>query len=172
MQQAPFNSYAYEFSQSGLQNGLMKPIGDEDEPDLSTVGGRLAYVRNLRGLTPTELARRADYSQPTVWALENNDTREPAARLIAALAEALNTTWEFLLRGPDLAFGIEGAASESELVAIYRALQPPARLSLLDYARHLSAKDAQRQALDDASIRKIAKKSAAKPKATKGRKTK
>lgn len=146
MQQALSNSCAYEFSQSGLQNGLMPPIKDDAEPDLSTVGGRLAYVRGLRGLSTTELARRAGYSQPTVWALENNDTKEPAARLVAALAAALDTTWEFLLRGPDSSHGIEQSLAEAEVLSTYRALDEPSRFSMLEFSRHLRGKTTQREA--------------------------
>ena len=123
----------------GQQNPLMDAM---DQPDLTTLGARISYVKELRGFSGAELARRAGCSQPTLWALEKNDTKEPAAWLIASVARALEISWEFILQGPDPAKGVDTALAESEILALFRELGGPARVSLLEFARHLRASQA------------------------------
>lgn len=146
MLQAPAYSYGYEFSLSALQNGRVPSI---DQPDLTTIGGRVAYVRGLRGLSQSELARRAKCSQPTIWALENpgdpkKGTKDPSAWLVYAVAAAIDTTMEFLLRGPTPSLGVEASVAEAEIVALYRSLGAQEKFSLLEFARHLKAGHAKR----------------------------
>lgn len=127
-------------------------------PDLQTLGGRVTYGRSLRGFSQSELARRAHCSQPTIWALENNDTKEVTAKLLDSVSRALDLPWEFLLRGTDLGTTVDAAVGEAELVAIHRALTPPARFSLLEFGRHLksSPAGAAAESLSDAEAYKRA----------------
>jgi transcriptional regulator with XRE-family HTH domain len=100
----------------------MDPIED---PDLDSLGGRVAFMRALKGLTPPQLAREAHFSQNTIWMLEHNKIKEPTARLIWAVADALETTPEFLWTGES------SGAEESALVAAYRKLPQEERPAIL-----------------------------------------
>lgn len=92
--------------------------------DLGTLGGRVEFLRVSKEWSGAELGRIAGFSQNTIWSLENNQIKDPSARLIWAVAAALETTPEFLWSGnydPD----------EAALVAAFRALPPQERPAVL-----------------------------------------
>jgi transcriptional regulator with XRE-family HTH domain len=97
---------------------------DLGEFDLDTLGGRVAFLRVAKGWKGAELARKCEFSQNTIWSLENNKIAEPSARLLWAVARALETTPEYLWVGqydPD----------EAALVAAFRLLPPEQRPAVL-----------------------------------------
>lgn len=133
MSQAPIHRHADNISQWPVQNRPVPAI------DLSTLGKRVAYVREQRGLSQSDLARATKFSQPSIWALENDKTKEVSASLLGAVSVALSASWEFLLQGSRNFPDADDALAETELVGIYRALDPAKKVSVLEFARHLKA---------------------------------
>lgn len=117
------NSHADLISLSGGNNHPVATI-DLDSFDLDTLGGRVAFLRLAKGWTGAQLARECGFSQNTIWSLENNKVADPSARLLWALAKALETTPEYLWAGkydPD----------EAALIAAFRLLPAEQRPAVL-----------------------------------------
>ncbi len=55
-----------------------------------TLGKRLALVREFRGMDQTDLARKADVSQPAISKLESGETKRPSLELIEKILKALD----------------------------------------------------------------------------------
>lgn len=128
------NSHGDLISLSGPQNWLMKPI---EEPDLSTIGGRVRARRLSLGMDQVELAEAVGIKQPSLSAIETNDVKEITARVMGGLCTSLALSWEYLMYGrADMSESF--AAAQSELLAIFRGLPDAAtRNSLLHSARTL-----------------------------------
>jgi transcriptional regulator with XRE-family HTH domain len=93
--------------------------------DLETVGGRVAFLRHLKGWSQQELADKAGFKQPSIWALEKNKTKELTARFIWAVAEALGVPAEYLWTGADVTI------DEALLLGAFRKLPSEQRLVIL-----------------------------------------
>lgn len=109
---------------------------------MSSIGERVRQLREDRGLSQAELARRIGIKQPSLWLIEKGETRTVKVSTLEALCEALSTTKEFLLRGDDChdsPESLELSAMESELIHILRTLPPDRRISLLEYARFIKS---------------------------------
>ena len=65
---------------------------------LDTVGQRINYIRNEMGLTLEALADRSGLSKSFVWEVEQDRSGISGRRLLQ-LADALNASVEYLLRG-------------------------------------------------------------------------
>lgn len=101
----------------------MVPI-DLSDGDLDSLGGRIKFLRTAKGWSGARLGRESGFSQNTIWSLENNKVAEPSVQLLWALAEALETTPEYLWTGqydPD----------EAALVAAFRMLPQEQRPAVL-----------------------------------------
>lgn len=73
---------------------------------------RVTYIREQRGWTQQELAKRAETSYQTIWRIERGLHKEPGIYLAARIARALGVTVDYLV----------GMYSESELEAAVEAL--------------------------------------------------
>lgn len=92
--------------------------------DTTTVGGRVQFLRIAKGWSGARLGRECGFSQNTIWNLEQDNTDEPSAALVWAVAKALETTPDYIWTGnydPD----------EAALVAAFRALPPVERPAVL-----------------------------------------
>ena len=67
-------------------------------PELNTVGQRISYIRNELGFTLEALANRSGLSKSFIWEVEQDRSGISGSRLLQ-LADALNASVEFLLRG-------------------------------------------------------------------------
>ena len=67
-------------------------------PELDTVGQRLKYIRTQMGLTLEALAGRSGLSKSFLWEVEQDRSGISGRRLLQ-VADALNASVEFLLRG-------------------------------------------------------------------------
>ena len=67
-------------------------------PQLDTVGHRINYIRNEMGLTLEALAGRSGLSKRFIWEVEQDRSGISGRRLLQ-VADALNASVEFLLRG-------------------------------------------------------------------------
>jgi len=66
------------------------PSSDDDPPDLTTIGGRLRYVRELRGLKHKPLSLAAGLSTAAGFQIEDDPTRDVRVGTLVALAEQLD----------------------------------------------------------------------------------
>lgn len=126
---------------------------------MTSIGSRVRMLREERGMSQAELARRSGLRQPSLWAIENGKTKTLKAWTVQALSDALTTTTQFLLVGEDRfddASSVELDAMESELLAIFRSVTPDKRIALMEYARfiHTGAKP-EHQKLRPADVRPI-----------------
>ena len=67
-------------------------------PELDTLGQRLNYIRTQMGLTLEALAGRSGLSKSFLWEVEQDRSGISGRRLLQ-VADALNASVEFLLRG-------------------------------------------------------------------------
>ena len=67
-------------------------------PQLDTVGQRIKYIRTQMGLTLESLADRSGLSKSFLWEIEQDRSGISGRRLLQ-LADALNASVEYLLRG-------------------------------------------------------------------------
>ena len=65
--------------------------------DLVVMGERIKRLRLARGLRVEQLAAKADLSAAQVYRLQNDERPNVSALVLARVAEALNTTLEYLV---------------------------------------------------------------------------
>lgn len=101
-----------------------------------TIGERIRYMREVRGMAQIELAEKCDLTQAAVSNLETDTTRKPSAPSLLRLASALDANPDWILSGlghPD-AVVVTGAA-ETELVRCYRKADADAKAKIIALAR-------------------------------------
>ena len=81
----------------------------------TSLGERVRTLRRKRGLTLEGLAIKVESSKSYMWEIENKDVTRPSAEKLVQIAEALDTTVEYLLRGIS-----EEDAKDAEDTAFYR----------------------------------------------------
>jgi transcriptional regulator with XRE-family HTH domain len=64
-----------------------------------SIGDNVRRIREERGLTQTEIARRCEVAQPSIWGLEHGEFN-PSSPLLVKLAKALDVPIEDLLEEP------------------------------------------------------------------------
>jgi transcriptional regulator with XRE-family HTH domain len=65
---------------------------------MTTIGERLSFVRNQRGLTLDQLAQKAGISKSFLWEVEHDKSNISGERLLR-VANVLGASLDFLLRG-------------------------------------------------------------------------
>ena len=106
---------------------------------METIGQRVKLKRIARGLSGAALARLVGISGPSLWEIENCETKSVKASTLLGLVEHLHATADYILTGGDGRMGAELPAMESELIYSIRHLSPEKRVALLEYARYLVA---------------------------------
>lgn len=101
----------------------------------TTIGQRVKYLRELRGLKQDALAKMSGITQPTLSLIETDKTAMPAGGTLAALCKVLRTTPEFLVAGAGDPDSIDAAIQEHELVFLWRNLPAAGRSMVLDSAK-------------------------------------
>lgn len=128
---------------SARNNRGMKLISDQRkrQPDheahRTAMGKRIEDLRERCELSQPALAAMADITQPSLWAIENGQTKEVTARTLFGLCHALGTTVEYLWIGSEQTE--QEAMDEAELVSIFRQLLPAGRGAVLQSARTVLA---------------------------------
>lgn len=56
------------------------------------MGIKLREVREAKGLSQEELAKKADVSRTTIWSLETNPNAQTTTKTLIKIADALGTT--------------------------------------------------------------------------------
>lgn len=91
--------------------------------DPANIGGRIAYVRELRKMNATELAKAVGISQPSMSDIEKGKTKSPNAIHLFRIAAVLAADPYWILTGEGSIDGALQDVEESELVAAFRALR-------------------------------------------------
>lgn len=99
--------------------------------ELLTFGARLKAVRNSLSLDQKELAHRVGSSKGYISELETNPGIRPAAELVMKLAEQLETSVEYLMRGVD--------DTETVFFRGYQELDDPTKSKLLSILKVLKS---------------------------------
>ena len=99
----------------------------DDEIDLAVLGPRIRHARRARGLTLAELAGLVDRA-PSLLSQIENGRREPRLALLGAIARALDTPVDQLLRPepPTRRAALELGLSRAQQSPLYAALGLPA----------------------------------------------
>jgi transcriptional regulator with XRE-family HTH domain len=100
-------------------------------------GERIKERRMAKKMTLEQLAQATESSKSYIWELENKNPPRPSAEKLAAIAEALGVTVDYLF-GRD-----EQTLEEAEDKAFYRAysgLPPETRRHIREMAKILGAK--------------------------------
>ena len=100
---------------------------------MSYDGGKISLLREAKGWSMAELARRARISQPSLWALEHQLTKKPKADTLLSISAALGVQMRELLR-PSKA---TPADQLEEITTIFDRLDSRNRAALIAAARAL-----------------------------------
>lgn len=101
---------------------------------MNTLGSRLCYVRELRGLNQEELAKLAGVTQAAVSNLENRDSKSSSATPQLARALGIDAYWLATGEGA-MDLGETLSPDEQRLMDDYRSADPAAKESLALTAR-------------------------------------
>ena len=142
------------------------------EQNLSTLAGRLKWLRGKRGVSQEQLAQSAGVAQGTIGNLESGERK--TARKLASIASALeaNPLWLETGRGDwQAAKGSvfsELTPEERELIESWRhLLGSDRRTKLKEIAELARERNAQRQELfEEAGVTRIAERAAAQARRT------
>ena len=107
-------------------------------PQLDTVGQRVNYIRIEKGFTLEALAGRSGLSKSFLWEVEQDRSGISGRRLLQ-LADALNASVDFLLRG-----GSVPKEYEPQAIEIPRSLDELAQEVGLTYRQTLTLLDIER----------------------------
>ena len=83
------------------------------------LGERMREQRLKKGLTLEQLAGAIGSGKSYMWELENKDSARPSAEKLQAIAQALDTTMEYLLASENVS---EIDASDQEFFRKYRGM--------------------------------------------------
>lgn len=107
-------------------------------PQLDTVGQRINHIRTQLGLTLEGLADRSGLSKSFLWEVEQDRSGISGRRLLQ-LADALNASVEFLLRGGDAP-----QEYESPSIEVPRSLGELAEEEALTYRQTMTLLEIER----------------------------
>lgn len=95
--------------------------------DMQKVGGQIAILRKGRGLTQNELGEQLNVSFQAVSKWERGETL-PDSAILVDLADALETTVDFILTGGERAMAYKGKVTVSDMTEGLRCLENMGRL--------------------------------------------
>ena len=104
---------------------------------MPTIASRVAALRAARRISQAALAKEVGVSQPTIANIERGRTTEIKGYVLESLAHALNTTPHYILEGETSESAADDAATQAELIGIWRKLPQQHRETLLQTARGL-----------------------------------
>jgi transcriptional regulator with XRE-family HTH domain len=66
----------------------------------TTLGERIKQVREELRLKPAEFAREIGVKQPSLWDLENGETKNPSAETLQRMKERYGVSPDYIMRAP------------------------------------------------------------------------
>ena len=112
---------------------------------MSTMGERVAALREEAGLKQTELARRIGIRQPSLSSIESNQTKRIAGETLAGLCRELRTTAKYILDGagpahpPQVEIAEMSAASKAFL-RYFNDLTPEEQQKIAEVAKVITGR--------------------------------
>jgi transcriptional regulator with XRE-family HTH domain len=112
-----------------------------------SVGQRIRWLIEERGMTQVEVADKVGITQASVSNWVTDSSRRPSGKSLIALAEALgaNPTWILDGSGHPFDVGAVWSAQERELLAAFRAMDPAGRAELLKAAKRVTSSPSRRR---------------------------
>jgi transcriptional regulator with XRE-family HTH domain len=100
----------------------------------TTLGERIKQVREELGLKPVEFAREIGVKQPSLWDLENGETKNPSAETLQRMKERYGVSPDYIMRarGPKFLDKIEAQLEEQTILAMLRELDEENRAKAID----------------------------------------
>ena len=95
-------------------------------------GKKIVALRKGRGWSMAELARRAKIAQPSLWALEHEETKKPKADTLMRIAAALGVPLQAILSATQRIGSLE-----SQMAAAFQSLSPENQAALVAAAQSL-----------------------------------
>lgn len=103
-----------------------------------TIAARIIAAREAKGLSPAEFARLLGIKQPSLWGLENGETKRPSASTLLAMRDlGINPDYIMKNKGPILLAEAERSMREQSLVDMFRGMSEEARDELERQAKFL-----------------------------------
>lgn len=94
------------------------------------LGERIKALRVAQGLSGAALAKKCGIKAPSLWEIENNETKSLKADTLMALARHLKTNATYIWTGVGhLSENLDPNAEEAEAAALYRQLRPENRVA-------------------------------------------
>jgi transcriptional regulator with XRE-family HTH domain len=102
------------------------------------IGDRIRGLREARGWSGAELARRSGISGPSLWEIENGETRTLRADTLMRISGALSANPYFLWTGAGSPVApIDPNVEEAQVVDLYRRLSAANRHAWIEIANSL-----------------------------------
>lgn len=108
----------------------------------TTVGERIKEAREALKVSPAEFAREIGIKQPTLWDLENGETKNPAAETLQRMHERYGINRDYIMRGrgPKILESIERKLENETLLSMLEEMEHSDREALLAMAKALHRK--------------------------------
>lgn len=99
----------------------------------ASIGDRLRWLLEYRGMKQTELAEKIGRTQASISNVVTTSTRRPNAETLLRMAAALQCSAEWLVRGEGHPFEINvvGRKAEKDLLEAFRNLDDDAKSALI-----------------------------------------
>lgn len=103
----------------------------------TTVGERIRLAREELQLKPSAFARGIGMKQPSLWDLENGETKNPSAESLQRMKEAYGINPDYIMRerGPKFLANIERHLEAQTLMSMIDELDDENRKRALDLIR-------------------------------------
>jgi transcriptional regulator with XRE-family HTH domain len=108
--------------------------------DPANVGGRIRYMRELKGMKQPELAAARGISQPSLSDIESGKTKSPNAINLLKIAAVLDANPWWLATGEGGSTSLQ-KADEQDLLAVFRSLDDGKRRAIFAAAKALKGDD-------------------------------
>ena len=105
-----------------------------------TVGERVRWLLEVKGLKQTEMAAKMGTTQAMVSNIVTDSSRKPSAPSLLAMADVFECRPSWILdgRGDPFAWAVVSDARQAELLRLFKALAEPQKEALLVTARALA----------------------------------
>lgn len=107
-----------------------------------TIGDRLRWLIEVRGIKQTELALKIGITQAAISNLVTDSSRKPSAPTLMKLATFLecNPTWVLTGEGDPYGWAPVTSDSQVELLNLFKSMSGPSKEALLSVARSMNKK--------------------------------
>ena len=101
------------------------------------LGERVRELRLKKGLTLESLAERVGSSKSYMWEIENKEVSRPSAEKLHLIAQALETTTDYLLAIDEVT---EADASDTAFFRDYQKMKPRSKEQLREFLKILDGR--------------------------------